>query len=438
MKKALIVLFAALLCCLAVSALADSPIYSLYRQTGEDYLLSGTAMYCISDEEKALFLGAGEVHDGDALILYGDDGQWPVLYALRLEGTGALLLYTSPEAGAKLEIASMRVTAPSLTSFDALNAGEDWVYGAPVSVAEVTVDGLDAYLVTLSQDTLPGAVLYTRDDEQAVVLTAKYGERPFTWLGMDMMTALSAQEHESAKEVRLALQGEGENDGAEGFLTGFTMTYEAGLMKLHVDTPADGAEGYRVYMMDMVNTYYSYYETENVSLSAQAVPGHSYAVWVQALPGELSHSLPYDTARLLDVPQAGAVDRYGYHEEGAWFTSADRKYAADEEVPEKSPISLSALLGGEIAYLQVISVYETDHDVNESLVFAFTAPDGSCLSELAGYLYMGNLARDVWNADLTEILTEGAQYLQNPYGTWKLQWFYNGDLAGECEFELAE
>ncbi len=438
MKRALTVLFAALLCCLAAGALADSPVYSLYRGTGDSWALSGTAMFCTSDEDVAVFLGAGEVRDGDALLLSGDDGQWPVLSAWRVGSTGALVLYTGPEAGSGLDIAVSRFSPSALTSFDALSVGQDWIWGAPVSVSAAAVDGLDVCLVTLSQDTLPGAVLFTGDDEQALVLTAKYGERPFTWIGMDILSALNALEHESAREVRLADASGAPAEDSEGFVTGFTITADAGMMSIRLPEAAESAEGWRIYSFDLANTYFIYYETSGNSFSVPAVPGHSYAMWLQALPGEVSHSPSLHTPQRFDMPLPGTVDRYGYREEGAWFTWAGREYAPDEEVPLQSPVSLSALQDGAKAYLQVISLYETDREISERLIIALTAPNGSTICEAAGFLYMPGLERDVWNADLTATLTDGAGYLDDPYGTWKVQWFYNGDLAGECEFELAQ
>ena len=460
MKKGMLLCLVTLLCLLLASASGEELMeLDLYAVVGESQTLVGGAALIGATEDGAVFLGAGAVPEGAALMLTDRSGEYPVREAARLEAGGGLVLFTGPEAAENRQgLSTAGNPADAVYCIGWTRTGE-WLSG---DVSRVTAfqSGEDRLVVlNASADLIPGAVIYTRQWEPVGVITASLGEGRGRWLAMGAVAARNAFLRGGVTYLNLAGMGPEEKPALpalpqegpvlmdDGYVAGLGIKTEEGLTYVSWEgvTPADPPEGavWRVYWQMDVNSYFTWADVE-LSESRRMlplIPGGSYAVWVRLTDSdgvEDDPELPFAAMSAYTVPGGERIDRYGYSEENVWVTTAgaDVTYGDTEEIP-RAEISASGILDrGDRFWIQITSLYDVAEDVQENLLFVLTSQDGEKFVHFSGFLYMGGLKPDVWHADLTSLMASALNWSETVKGTWSLSWYYNGSFVNETFFTL--
>ena len=306
---------------------------------------------------------------------------------------------------------------------------------AVYDTASITWNNLDALLVTLSGDTVPGAPLITTDGKLAGMVTAEYGE------GNHRYVVITLQEITRSLQEAANLLDEPETDNrAEGY----TVTVEGNLVTFDwsgVKLP-ETAEGEKLYhiVADYDSSYLTYVEVsaEDRSITMLLTPGRTYISGLGVYTDDPSE-LPEQKA-LTVLPEAEPMTDNEFR--SIVFAIA--------ELPEDAPQGTMPTAGIEIteellrsgrACVYSVSSYKVEEMTeNYTLLITLTAPDGNNYRHESGWYYDPTIMeKDEWYENLSDTgLLEMLNRNGYPEGTYELAMYIDGKLADRFSFELTK
>lgn len=309
------------------------------------------------------------------------------------------------------------------------------------AAAHVTLTGLEqdpAILYTGVPDALPGALLMNSQGELAGITAAGYGE------GLDRYAAWPAD------IIGARMRGEGPEAVPKiQWISGLTVVVDMGEMTVdwsQLEKP-ETAETDALYLiwLDDGNNYVSYTQVqwEDQSSSLSYVPGRSYRVWMQqSADGEvdLEQALPAAKGTRCATEAVPPYAEHQYKDVSIYLGAApvDDQVDAAEEVPPLETFTPESLTDENLCYyLQVRSTYQVEAQEELPLVIALTAPDGSQYLDQGGFILAPELNEgDVWNAEITQILSSCMEFTGSMAGEYSLAYYLGGQLASEFLFVI--
>ena len=116
----------------------------------------------------------------------------------------------------------------------------------------------------------------------------------------------------------------------------------------------------------------------------------------------------------------------------------DDQVDAAEEVPPLETFTPESLTDENLRYyLQVRSTYQVEAQEELPLVIALTAPDGSQYLDQGGFILAPELNEgDIWNAEITQILSSCMEFTGGAAGEYSLAYYLGGQLASEFLFVI--
>lgn len=438
MKKMLALLLAALLTLAALPVLAeedgDLPLFLIYAsdESGDSRLMGCAVLY----DNAATLLTVLSVVPSDQSVhaVYNGD-VYDVVQGARLSADSPLVLLTLDRAADATPCTfSASIVASVLEGVTPTGLR----YSAPAGQLSTTVyHSEDAMLVSARETLLPGAVLTDGAGSLAGVVVSAWGEAENRYLAL------------TGETLSAALTSLGAENG-EGFVGGFDMTWDAGL--LTVDWSAcEAPEGFEessviAYLADEANPYFSYYtpESDAQQLSMPLVPGRSYNVWVRFVrpEDELSVNLPWNLTQHFDVPDADFYAEYDFTNENYLACApADQTLVGTEKLEPLDPVTEDALMDEHIRlYQQVINSYDVDEEMEATMMFTLETPEGYMFSSNNGFLFSPDFeANDVWNGEVTDLFSDYLQFNGTGAfapGEYKLGYTLNEYWGGVFTFTL--
>ena len=309
-------------------------------------------------------------------------------------------------------------------------------------------DGSIGMTLTAMDGLKPGSATYDRDGRLTGVILSSLGEGEGRYLAISALSLNAVLNGAPAP----AQTGPEPNElpSAEELLNcsfdgGYLMITPAG-----VTAPAE--QDLSVYYMDAGNAYYTWLTHEagakDIEFVLPAVPGRRLMVWYAA--GGTEHGaeefetlLQTQDPLVVELPEAKVLDRNEYRQE--CYLASERLgkvVGVTERLEPAAGITRERLVDpGYKAYLQVNSQYTVDKNSEESLLVCLYTPDGSCLADVAAFIWgVEYMAEDDWHEDVTELFSYYAEINGGvlPEGEYTLSYYIGEELAGSYSFTLTD
>ena len=443
--------------------LAVSPLAAL----AVDDKLDSVAMLVRVTQEEMKTLGSAVLveYGGADYWLTPSDwlGQEDAYYYLMMEnGAYALISAAAPLAETGLSVLTLGQpldATPAPLSGAGLKAGGQSLVGY---ISNCTLLSSGAYHLSacalpdgsegltcdgVMTDVLPGAGIYDDDGALSGILLSAFGEGKGRYLGI------------TAEGIRAALSGgaspaatpaPGANPDPDVTGRGISVTVNGGYLIIKPDSSVIAAgTPIAVYLAYEGNAYFSWFEgvmTSNTSFVSAAIPGRGVSIWVgtgSSVHGEAEFAtlILSQEPITLSVPEATAMERYGYQQECYLAALPAGQSASDTERLEPAGNITGELLtdGSHDLYLQVNCSYTVEEDLEESLLICLFTPDGSVMFDVEGFLYgVDFMSQDDWHVDVTELFSDYATYMdgQLPGGEYTLSYYIGNSLSGSFTFAI--
>ena len=305
-------------------------------------------------------------------------------------------------------------------------------------------DGSAGMTLTAMEGLKPGSATYDRDGRLTGMILASLGEGEGRYLAVGALT-LSALLNDVP-----APQAEDPVSSAADLLDtkidgGYLYVTPRGM-----STPSE--QDAAVYYMDAGNGYYSWVVGEagakDLEFTLPAVPGRTLLVWFAAGgtehgDAEFGELLKNQDPLVVEPPTASPIDRYDYKQDCYLAVERLGKVVGVTERLEPAEGVTGAMLtdASNKLYFQVNSTYTVTEIMSESLLICLYTPDGSCLTNIATFIWGTEyMARDDWHEDVTELFTYYAESCggELPPGEYTLTYYIGADLAGSYTFVLSD
>ena len=309
-------------------------------------------------------------------------------------------------------------------------------------------DGSTGMTLTAMKGLKPGSATYDRDGRLTGMILASLGEGEGRYLAVSAMTIYALLNDIPASAPAPMIPSPASS--AEELLSteiegGYLIVTPVGM-----ETPTDQEAA--VYYMDAGNIYYSWVVSkvgaDSLDFTLPAVPGRTLMIWFAAGntehgAEELEDLMMNQDPLIVSVPEAAPIDRYEYQQE--CYLAALPTGTAVGDTERLDPItSFSAEMLVDASYdlyFQVNSSYSIPEDLEESLLVCLFTPDGSCLTNIAGFYWgVDFMAQDDWHVNVTELFSYYAETYEGtlPAGEYTLSYYIGSDWAGSYTFTLSD
>lgn len=305
-------------------------------------------------------------------------------------------------------------------------------------------DGSAGMTLTAMEGLKPGSATYDRDGRLTGMILASLGEGEGRYLAVGALTLSALLNDVPAPQAEDPVSSaadllDTEIDGGYLYVTPRGMS-----------TPSE--QDAAVYYMDAGNGYYSWVVGEagakDLEFTLPAVPGRTLLVWFAAGgtehgDAEFGELLKNQDPLVVEPPKASLIDRYDYKQDCYLAVERLGKVVGVTERLEPAEGVTGAMLtdASNKLYFQVNSTYTVTEIMSESLLICLYTPDGSCLTNIATFIWGTEyMARDDWHEDVTELFTYYAESCggELPPGEYTLAYYIGADLAGSYTFVLSD
>ena len=305
---------------------------------------------------------------------------------------------------------------------------------AVTDVSLITWKGREAWLLTLSGDTQPGALLLNPDGLLEGIVAAEYAEGDCRYVALT-----SRGLYNSFAEAAAFLELVQHHNPAEGFTVTVKdneVTFDWSGMAL-----PEAQEGQHLYLIvaDAASDYLTFYEpapgeTQRMML---LTPGRSYLSGMTVCANKPG-SLPEQTA-LTILPPAELLTEYGFRPEKTAIAEIPEGGLEEGGMPVPVTEVTEELLRSGRACFYSLSSYEVDRKIDYvSLLVTLTDPNGSNYRYESAWAYdPAYMAHDEWFVTLDDTgLLEMLNSTGYPEGVYQVCMYIGGKLADGFTFVL--
>ena len=438
MRKLCAFLISLVILLAAAGALGETApdLYDLYDNTQDGNVWIGTAIPIL---ENVQIMSPAEIPEGEITDLQIWDGARLRTVVMALYTGNDKVLVLIDEEGEKTGIPEYECVDVNriLWADGLLVRSGDWmgsrINRAVYDVSSLTWQGMDAMLLTLSGDTTVGSAVLTKEGELAGMIVAEYAE------GKNRYIALTVSEISKCLIEASELLNEEDlrPEGYEVILEENIVTFD--WSKVRLPEVPEGKTLFHI-VADLDSSYLTFLQLDpgDESFTMLLTPGRTYiSGFVLCEKGTVPNDMPEQYARTT-LPEAEPLTDYSFHTEILAIGDIPED-AADDVMPAEPAEITEEFLRSNRACIWSVTTYDVDKTSDGlSLLVTLTSPDGSNYRWESSWVYGPEYeTRDEWYVRLPETgLLEMLNADGYPEGTYRLDMYIGGKLAGSSTFEL--